>query len=139
MRDQIINNVPETADQVHVMQILLPTQAETDQVYSSLQSGKDFLDVAYTYDTQTGGDLGWFPHGYLSDSRIDDAAFGLQPGQYSAVIQTDVGFHILYLVERDPAHPLTPEARQALQVKAVQNWLSDRRAHSQIQILLPKP
>ena len=42
MRDQIIAAVPETADQVHVLQILLPTQAEADQVVASLQSGKDF-------------------------------------------------------------------------------------------------
>ena len=137
MRDHITATVSETADEVHVLQILLPTKAEAGQVLSSLQSGKDFLQVASTYDPMTHGDLGWFPRGYLNDPAIEDAAFSLQPGQYSQVIQTDVGFHILYLLERDPEHPLQPDARRVLQVKSVQDWLSERRKQSDIQILLP--
>jgi peptidyl-prolyl cis-trans isomerase C len=137
MRDQVIAAVPETADEVHVIQILVPTRAEADQVYASLQSGKDFLEVASTYDPMTKGDLGWFPRGYLSDPIIEEAAFGLQAGQYSGVIQTEIGFHILYLVERDPEHILQPDARRALQVKAIQDWISERRNQSEIQILLP--
>jgi peptidyl-prolyl cis-trans isomerase C len=115
----------------------VPTSAEADQVYASLQSGKNFLEVAATYDPETEGDLGWFPRGYLSESAIEEAAFALQPGQYSAVIQTDIGFHILYLVERDPEHTLQPDARRALQVRALQEWISERRNQSDIQILLP--
>jgi peptidyl-prolyl cis-trans isomerase C len=137
MRDQIIEAVPETADEVHVLQILVPTSTEADQVYASLQSGKDFLEVASSYDPVTGGDLGWFPRGYLSDPAIEDAAFTLQPGQYSGVIKTDIGFHILYLVERDPEHRLQPDARRALQINALKDWISERRNQSEIQILLP--
>jgi peptidyl-prolyl cis-trans isomerase C len=81
--------------------------------------------------------LGWFPRGYLSDPLIEDTAFRLQTGQYSGVIQTVVGFHILYLVERDPAHELLPDARRVLQGKAIQDWISDRRNQSDIQILVP--
>ena len=138
MQDQIIiNEVPDTADEVHVLQILVPTKAEADEVYSSLQSGKDFLQVVSTYDPLTQGDLGWFPRGYLKQPAIEEAAFGLQPGQYSQVIQTDIGYHILYLLERDPEHQLQPDARRALQVNAVQDWLTERRKQSEIQILLP--
>jgi peptidyl-prolyl cis-trans isomerase C len=137
MRDQIAAAVPETADEVHVLQILLPTKAQADEVYSSLQSGKDFQQVASTFDPLTNGDLGWFPRGYLNDPAIEDAAFSLQPDQYSQVIQTAVGFHILYLLERDPQHPLQPDARRVLQVKSVQEWLTERRKHSDIQVLLP--
>jgi peptidyl-prolyl cis-trans isomerase C len=137
MRDQITATVPETADEVHVLQILLPTKAQADEVYTSLQSGKDFQQLASTYDPMTNGDLGWFPRGYLNDLAIEDAAFALQPGQNSQVIQTDVGFHILYLLERDPAHQLQPDARRVLQVKSVQDWLSERRKQSDIQIYLP--
>jgi peptidyl-prolyl cis-trans isomerase C len=135
MRDQVIAAVPETADEVHVVQILVPTSAEANQVYASLQSGKDFLEVASSYDPVTEGDLGWFPRGYLSDPAIEEAAFALQTGQYSAVVQTDIGFHILYLVERDPEHPLQPGARRALQVKTLAEWISERRNQSEIQIL----
>ncbi len=137
MRDQIIAAVPGTADEVHVLQILLPTQAEADEVYASLQSGKDFLKIVSTYDPVTNGDLGWFPRGYLKEPAIEEAAFGLQAGQYSQVIKTAVGYHILYLLERDPQHQLQPDPKRVLQVKAIQDWLSERRMQSEIQILLP--
>jgi len=136
MRDQIITVVPETAEQVHVLQILVPTAADADQVYSRLQSGEDFLDVVLEYDPQTKGDLGWFPRGYLSDQKIEEAAFALQPGQYSQVIQDDIGFHILYMLERDNARKLQPDARRALQAKALQDWIGNQRDKSEIQILV---
>jgi peptidyl-prolyl cis-trans isomerase C len=137
MQDQISVAVPQTADEVHVLQVILPTKTDADNIYSSLQSGTDFLQVASKYDPMTRGDLGWFPRGYLKDKSIADAAFGLQPGQYSPVIETDIGFHILYLLERDPQHQLLPDARRVLQVRAVQDWLSERRTQSEIQILVP--
>jgi peptidyl-prolyl cis-trans isomerase C len=137
MRDHIASSVPQTADEVHVLQILLPTKAQADEVYASLQSGRDFQQVASTYDPMTKGDLGWFPRGYLNDPTIEDTAFSLEPGQYSQVIQTAVGYHILYLLEKDPQHPLQSDARRVLQVKSIQDWLSERRKQSDIQILLP--
>lgn len=137
MRDQIIAGVPETAEQVHVLQILVPSSAEAEQANSRLQAGEDFLDVVLDYDSLTKGDLGWFPRGYLGDPKIDDAAFALQPGQYSQVIQNDVGYHILYMLERDPARALQPDARRVLQSTALQDWILERRTQSDIQILVP--
>jgi peptidyl-prolyl cis-trans isomerase C len=136
MRDQICAAVPETADQVHVLQILVPNSAEAEQVYSRLQSGEDFLDVILDYDPLTKGDLGWFPRGYLSDLKIEQVAFTLQPGQYSQVIQDDIGYHILYMFERDDARILQPDARRALQAKALQDWIDKRKEQSEIQILV---
>lgn len=137
MQNKITEAVPESAEEVHVLQILVPTSTEATQIYDRLQSGEDFLDIAASYDPLTKGDLGWFPHGYLSDTAIEEAAFALQPGQYSQVIQSNIGFHILYLLERDPQHVLQPDARRALQVKALQDWISERRDQSEIRILLP--
>ncbi len=137
MRDKIISDVPEKAEEVHVLQILVPTSAEADQVYARLQSGEDFLDVVNDYDPLTKGDLGWFPRGYLSDQKIEDSAFMLQPGQYSTIIQTDVGYHILYMLERDAEHTLQPDARRALQAKALLDWISQRKAESKIQVMVP--
>ncbi|OGO14614.1 MAG: hypothetical protein A2Y53_01270 [Chloroflexi bacterium RBG_16_47_49] len=137
MRDQIVASVPKIADEVHVKQILLPTATQADEVYSSLQSGTNFLELAATYDPVTEGDLGWFPQGYLGEPAIDEAVFALQPGEYSQVVETEIGFHILYVVERDPKHTLQPDARTALQIQAIQDWLRERRNQSEIKILLP--
>jgi peptidyl-prolyl cis-trans isomerase C len=137
MRDQIITAVPETAEEVHVRQILLPTVAQADEVYASLQSGDDFLEQANKFDPTTGGDLGWFPRGYLDEPALEEAAFALQPGQYSQVIKTEIGYHIVYLVERDTNHTLQPDARIALQRSTLQEWINERRNQSEIQIFIP--
>lgn len=136
MRDQVIGAVPETTEQVHGMQILLSTAAEADEVYAALQSGKDFLDLALTYDPLTGGDLGWFPRGYLDDPVIDEAIFSLQPGEYSQVVETEIGFHILFVAEKDANHTLQPAALAALQINALKEWLIERRNQSEIQVFV---
>ena len=137
MRDQIAAGVPESADQAHARQILLYNLEQAEQVLDALQSGQDFAALAYEYDPVTGGDLGWFPRGTLFSSAVEEAAFSLEPGQYSAVIETPLGFHIVQLVERDPQHPLSPDARQVLQLQALNTWLTQRRSQSDIQVLLP--
>jgi len=137
MRDQVIAAVPQTAEQVHARQILLFSADEANNAYAQLQSGKDFAKLAATYNPVTQGDLGWFPRGYLLDPKLEEAAFNLQPSQYSSVIQTPTGYHILLVIERDPNRPLEPNALQALQGQALQKWLEARRSQSEIQVLLP--
>jgi peptidyl-prolyl cis-trans isomerase C len=137
MRDQIAASVPQAADQVHARQILVfdPTQAQN--VLDQLNGGANFDQLAAQYDPVKEGDLGWFPRGYLPDAALDEAAFSLQPNQHSQVIQTQAGYCILEVVERQSNRPLEPDARLVLQEQAVQKWLQDRREQSQIQVLLP--
>jgi peptidyl-prolyl cis-trans isomerase C len=132
MRDKLAASVPATADQVHVKQILLYNADAAQQALGYLKSGWNFNDLAAQYDPVTKGELGWFPRGYLSDSVIENAAFALQPGQYSDIIQTQAGYDILFLVERDPARPLSPDALLTLQEHAVQSWLAQQRNASKI-------
>jgi peptidyl-prolyl cis-trans isomerase C len=132
MRDRLAAAIPATADQVHVKQILLYNSDAAQQALGYLKAGANFNDLAAQYDPVTKGELGWFPRGYLSDSAIENAAFALKPGQYSDVIQTQAGYDILFLVERDPAHLLSPDALLTLQEHAVQNWLTQRRNESKI-------
>jgi len=132
MRDQIAASVSTTAEQVHVKQILLYNADEAQQALGYLQAGWNFNDLAAQYDPVTKGELGWFPRGYLPAPAIEDAAYALQPGQYSAIVQDEAGYHILYVVERDPARLLSPDALLTLQERAVQTWLTQRRNESTI-------
>jgi peptidyl-prolyl cis-trans isomerase C len=132
----IISKIGETADQVHARQILVTSESRANQIIAEL-AGSDFATIAYQYDPLTGGDLGWFPQGYLTQPKIEEAAFALQPGQFSGVIQTELGYHIVYVIERDAAHPLTADARNVLQHIALQNWVKAQRVASTIEILLP--
>ncbi|RJP51169.1 MAG: hypothetical protein C4583_09275 [Anaerolineaceae bacterium] len=131
MRDKIIADVPGTVEQVHARQILLYNDANAQSVLAQLKAGAKFDELAATYDPLTRGDLGWFPQGYLLDANLEAAAFALQAGQFSEVIQTVVGFHILYIVERGP-HPLSPDALLVLQGRAVTDWVNQQRAQARI-------
>ena len=135
MRDQIIAEVPEVAEQVHARQILLYNSDAADQALAELRFGTDFADLAAQFDPLSNGELGWFPRGYLIDPEVEQAAFELQPGDYSQVIETPTGFHILQVLERDPQRTLSPDARLVLQQRALQDWLVKQREQSEIQFL----
>jgi peptidyl-prolyl cis-trans isomerase C len=137
MRDQVIAAVPESADQVHARQILLYNAAQASEVYSLLEAGNSFNNLALEYDPVTGGDLGWFPRGYLPDANLEQAAFSLATDQYSSVMETPAGFHIIQVLERDPQRPLTPETLATQQLLALREWLETQRSAADIQILLP--
>jgi len=132
MRDQIAASVPLTSEQVHVKQILLYNAEAAQKALGYLKAGRNFNDLAAQYDPVTKGELGWFPRGYLPDLAIEEAAFALQAGQYSDIVQIQAGYDILYVVARDPARPLSPDALLTLQKLAVRNWLTQRRNESTI-------
>jgi hypothetical protein len=136
MRDKIIAAVPGTAEQVHAQQILLYNEDTALNVEDQLNAGATFADLALLYDPNTGGELGWFPRGYLLEPELEEVAFSLELGQYSDVITTEVGYHILLVVEREQQHPLSPDALLVIQEKALQDWLAQKRAESDI-VLAP--
>jgi len=136
-RDQIANSVPTTAEQVHVRQILVQTESTANDLLAQIKAGADFATLALLYDPVTGGDLGWFPQGYLTQPEVEAAAFALQPGQTSEIIKSAIGYHILYMIERDPQHELSPDARRVLQEKKLTEWLDAARTASQIVINVP--
>jgi len=132
MRDKIISAVPNTAEQVHVRQILLYNEEVAQSYYNQLQAGADFDELAVLVDPITRGDLGWFPRGYLADQAVEEAAFSLEAGAVSAVIHSEAGYHILKLLELQADRPLSPDAFLALQNRALTNWLANRRQQSEI-------
>ncbi|MGB9798837.1 MAG: peptidylprolyl isomerase [Thermanaerothrix sp.] len=136
-QDQIIEAVPQTTEQVHVRQILTRDQFTAEAYYRQLQAGGDFDTLAFQIDPVTGGDLGWFPRGYMTRPELEAAVFALEPGQFTPVIQTDLGFHILKLIARDPQRPLSVDARRVLQHQALQQWLDERRQTAEIEIWVP--
>jgi len=132
MRDKIVAAVPSTAEQVHVQQILLYNQDTAQTFLNQLNGGADFDELASKADPLTRGDLGWLPRGYLLEPKIEAAAFGLEVGQHSDVIATDVGFHIVRILARDPQRPLSPDAYLALEELALKNWIEEQRQQATI-------
>jgi peptidyl-prolyl cis-trans isomerase C len=136
MRDKIVAAVPSTAEQVHVQQILLYNQDTAQSFLLQLNGGADFDELASRADPTTRGDLGWVPRGYLLDPGIEEAAFSLPVGGHSDVITTDVGYHIVKVLDKDPSRALSPDAYLAVQELALKNWIEQQRQQSNI-VLAP--
>ena len=134
MRDKTIADVPATAEQIHVRQILTYNEADAQAALDQLNAGADFDELAALYDPITLGELGWVPRGYLLDAKADEAVFALQAGAYSSVIATDAGFHIFKALERGD-HPLSPDALLTVQETALNNWVAEKRAQSEITLV----
>lgn len=137
MRKQITDGVPTSAEQVEARQILLPERFDAERLLGQLEGGTPFEQVALNNDPQGLGYLGWSPRGYLLEPEVEAAAFALQPGEFSQVIETERGFHLIEVLDRDLNRALSPQARLALQMKAVVDWLDEQRTQSTIEILLP--
>ncbi len=135
MRDEIIKNLPDVVEQVHARQIRVLSEGEARGILAQLQSGSDFATLAELYDPVTKGDLGWFPNGYLTQPAVDDAAFSLDVGGTSQIIQSEIGFHIVQVLEKDSQHNLTPDALKFIQNQALLNWLDEKSSSSEIVIM----
>lgn len=136
--EQVIAAVPETAEHVHARHILVATQQEAEQLLAQIQAGGDFAALArqYSQDESTreaGGDLGFFPRGVLMVPEVEEAAFSLQPGQTSGVVQSSFGYHIVQVTERELNYPLSPENLQLLRDRAYQDWSEALWSQAQIE------
>lgn len=134
MRDKIISDVPSTAEQVHVQQILLYNLETAQSFLLQLNGGADFDELAAKADPQTRGDLGWVPRGYLLNKQIEDTAFSLEVGKYSDVITTDVGYHIVKVIAREPNRLLSSDALVALQEDALKNWIDTQKQSADVKL-----
>ena len=141
MANRVAESVPARAEHLHARHIVVATEEEARQILNQLQAGGDFVSLARTYsqDISTrdlGGDLGFFPMGVLTSKEVETTAFGLQPGQLSEVIPSELGFHIVQVVERVPDREVDPENLRLLRDQAVRTWLEGLKASADIQIFV---
>lgn len=128
MTQRIIDSIPKTAEHVHAYHILVDTKEEAERLLAQLQAGADFATLAMNYSQdvstrETGGDLGFFPRGILIAPEVEAVAFALQPGQFSGVVPSMLGYHIVKVVERDPARPISQENLSILEARALDEWI----------------
>jgi peptidyl-prolyl cis-trans isomerase C len=102
--------VPET---VTLLQILVATSNEARDVRRRLQKDpKSFELLARTRsrgpEAARGGLMGRFARGQLP-IPLEDAAFALNPGATSDIVETPLGYHVLRMESREPARDATLE------------------------------
>jgi parvulin-like peptidyl-prolyl isomerase len=141
MNQHITESVPDVAAHVHARHILVDTPEEAERIHAQLEGGADFaaLARAYSQDPNTrdiGGDLDWFPKGILTVPEVEEAAFSLKPDEFSDVVPSLLGYHIVQVVEYDPARPVSEDNLRLLQERALQKWIEGLKLQADIQIFV---
>ncbi len=91
-------------NRVWAKHILVETLGEAETLKEAIQSGEISFDDAAAvfsldaYNKNEGGDLGWFYYGQMVP-EFEQAAFGSQPGSLEGPVQTQYGYHLLYIVD----------------------------------------
>jgi foldase protein PrsA len=124
-------------EQVHARHILVADEETGKQVLDRLNAGEDWAALAkeYSQDTSnkdTEGDLGWFPRGAMV-APFEEAAFSLEPGKTSDLVQTDYGYHIIQVLEKG-MRELDEQTYSSMQQQAFQTWLDEGRAAADTKI-----
>jgi parvulin-like peptidyl-prolyl isomerase len=106
-------------EQVHARHILLETEEEANNLLQQLKEGlTDFAELAKEKSigpsAPSGGDLGFFTRGQMV-KEFEDAAFSLEPGKISGVVQTQFGYHIIKCEEKKEEYsPTFEEAKERI-------------------------
>jgi parvulin-like peptidyl-prolyl isomerase len=122
-------------------------KARLEALRAELAQGADFAEYAKKFsegpEAQDGGLVGWVKRGDLV-KPLDDEAFALERGQLSDVLETQFGFHLLYVEEKEasgvlPYEKARLEIEPILRAKAAeeryQRWMEDLRRKNKVRIL----
>ncbi|MGR3485459.1 MAG: peptidylprolyl isomerase [Paracoccaceae bacterium] len=90
----------EPAPEFDASHILVETEAEAQDIVAELEGGADFATLAAERSTgpsgPRGGALGWFGPGMMVP-EFEQAVMELAPGEISAPVQTQFGWHVVRL------------------------------------------
>ncbi len=116
---------------------LAEAAALANEIYERLQDGEDFAELAAEYsddlsNAQNGGDLGWFARGQMV-APFEDAAFALEPGEISEPVETQFGYHIIQLIDRDDTRPKDESTLQQERFQAYRDWVQTQIASDDIE------
>ena len=154
--DQIAQ--PETVRARHILVSLEEGATEEDKaaarekieaIQNELAAGADFAELAKEKSegpsSKNGGDLGYFSADKMVPS-FSDAAFALQPGEVSGIVETRFGYHIIKLEDRKDAwlpsfdevkEHLRPQLEQQKAQMVFQEYVQQLQGKAEIEILRP--
>jgi peptidyl-prolyl cis-trans isomerase C len=141
----ILITFPEGADDAAKAQ----AKTKAQQVLKDVKAGKDFATLARQHSqdpgsAQNGGDLGFFQQGQMV-GPFNDVAFSLKPGATSDLVETQFGYHIIRVAEKQPGRtvPLEevrPKVEQYLEnlnkETATDAFVKSLRAKGKVEILI---
>lgn len=136
----ILLSFPDQADEEARAEVL----AEAESLRERVVGGEDFAELAEEHSDDPGsaaqgGDLGFFERGEMV-GPFEDAAFDLQPGELSDVVETPFGAHIIRVEEReqvtfeDRADDLREQIREELTLQAESIYVAEMEEEAQVQV-----
>jgi len=104
--------------------ILVETEQKARELLALLDGGADFSGLATEHSTgpsgPRGGDLGWFGKGQMV-APFEKAVMGMEAGTYTGPVQTQFGYHLIFLNDRrETSSPAFEDVRSELEVE-IQN------------------
>ena len=132
-------------DEVHALHILVESEADASSIRRELDAGADFREMAKKHSkgpsAPRGGDLGFFGRKDMVP-EFSEAAFALEPGEVSAPVKTQFGWHVILVVERRTAPPpafeeVAEQLRKDVAREAVTDLVADLRSKAQVQLFNP--
>jgi len=140
MVEKILSNVPQSEIHANARHILVASREEAENIRQEILAGADFVELAvlYSMDLSTrpaGGDLGWCARGTLTMPTVEDAIFSLQPGEFGEVIESELGYHIVQLIQLED-RPLSYDTLLTRQEQSVKNWLDEKWKQAEIEIFV---
>lgn len=114
-------------------------QEKIDRIRAELRAGRDFGELARLYSddsgsARNGGDLGYFSRGEMMAS-VEEQAFALERDEVSPIFESDLGLHILKVIDRRPAG-VRPFAEVEQQIRNVLFKSARERKREQMVIQL---
>jgi peptidyl-prolyl cis-trans isomerase C len=119
-----------------------------EDLLKQLKGGADFAKLAQEKSgcpsNKQGGDLGYFGKGQMV-KPFEDAAYALKPGELSAVVETQFGYHIIKLTEKkgpemvplaDVKTRLEADLKKKKISEAVNATLEDAKKKGKIELLI---
>ncbi len=102
---------------------------KANEVLEKIRQGADFAELAREHSddpgsAEKGGDLGWFGHRGRT-KEFADAAFALQPGEVSDVVETPFGFHIIKVEDKRIELPEDFEENKQGYISQQQSYRAD--------------
>lgn len=98
--------------------ILVDTEAQATAIAAEIAAGKSFEDAANEHSRdgsgEDGGDLGWFSKGDMVEA-FGNAVFSMEPGDISAPVQSQFGWHLIQVIAfREMPKPTFEEAEEEI-------------------------
>jgi parvulin-like peptidyl-prolyl isomerase len=131
----LFDQITVEVEQLELSQILVYNLADAERILAALKSGATRFDTQTSiYHPVTKGYLGWNPRGGMLPTEVEEIAFSLDIDQISDIIETDFGYHIIYLQNRQ-VQPLSLANAQIFQSRALNDWIENKKETTDIQIL----